>query len=208
MHRNLETFTGYWSRKRESSLLQDMSNLSKLDWNSVIWGTRLNHYTFMMMMIKRRKTCKLLLFLCWKNLIVSSSLRDSGTIQWMQRCIVSTLLAVILTLVYTQVKKKVSFWSSLFMLMILSLHLTHQIFFKSQSCSERKLQNRWSRWSVLVPWDTGCIMSTQCTPNSKDLHSQDAWEIWHARLQTLQNFCNCSGEERLSFSERKFIWGG
>jgi len=63
--------------------------------------------------------------------MVSSKLRDSGTIQSMQLYIISTLLAVILTLVYTQGKKKVSLLSSLFI----------RSSFQSQSCSQRKLQN-------------------------------------------------------------------
>jgi len=79
---------------------------------------------------------------------------------------------------------------------------------KVKSCTQRKLQNDWSRWTVLVPWDTGCTMSRQCTTNSKDLNSQDAWEIRHARLQTLQHSCSCSFQERLPFRGRKFIWGG
>jgi hypothetical protein len=50
--------------------------------------------------LRRNSRKELLLFVCWKDFMVSSKLRDSGTMQTMQLCIVSNLLAVILTLVY------------------------------------------------------------------------------------------------------------
>jgi hypothetical protein len=69
---------------------------------------------------RMRSRNELVLFVCSKNFMVSSKLQDSGTMQSMQRCIVWTALAVIPTLVYAKEKKRVSLWSFLSMLMILS----------------------------------------------------------------------------------------
>ena len=51
--------TGSWPTNQESSLLQEMSSFTKRYWDSVISVKRLYHYISMMM--KRRKTRKLLL---------------------------------------------------------------------------------------------------------------------------------------------------
>jgi hypothetical protein len=91
--------------------------------------------------------------------------------------VVSRWLAEILNLYRRQERKK---WVCDHRFLFLWSYCNRKLVrssFQSQSCFQR------TEWVILVPWDTGCAMSTQCTSDWNDSRSQDAWEIQHARLK-------------------------
>ena len=138
------------------------------------------------MKFRRSSRKEFLVFVCWNDFLLSSKLGDSATLHRLNytRCNYDAGLYVR--------KEKVTLRSSLFLFMILSLHVFHKMFFpKSKLLSQRvtkwvtmfhclvALGFRLQNVKTVYNWLQGLNFS-RCLRN------------WQTRLQTLQDSCSCS----------------